>query len=196
MANQDSRIRIKRSTTTGEVPTVAPSTDHSDGTWNATDVYVGEMFLNTADSKLWVRTDGGIKEVAIGGLTVFYKKLTLTPTQVKASNTTPIAFGLTVPTGHYVRLISADQLIDYATTPYATEDVLEIWANGATIKMAQTSLLFATSDTIGIFEPAVGAAAYIQFVAGADLYIKAQSTDPTAGDSPVTIYITYALIPI
>ena len=61
---QDSRILIKTSSVTTEVPTVAPSNDHTDGTWSVVDVYSGEMFLNTADKKIWFRAASSIVEVA------------------------------------------------------------------------------------------------------------------------------------
>ena len=46
MSTQDSRIKIKRSTVTGTVPTVGPSTDHTQPSpaWSATDIYKGELF--------------------------------------------------------------------------------------------------------------------------------------------------------
>lgn len=62
---QDTRIKWKRSTIAGTVPTVAPSTSHLDGTWTATDLYIGEAFLNTNDYKAWLRFAGGIREIAI-----------------------------------------------------------------------------------------------------------------------------------
>lgn len=61
---QDARILIKRSTNTGEVPTAAPSNDHTDGTWDALDIYTGELFLNVQDSKAWFRSNTGIIELA------------------------------------------------------------------------------------------------------------------------------------
>lgn len=61
---QDARILIKRSTNTGEEPTVAPSNDHTDGTWDALDIYTGEIFLNVQDSKAWFRSNTGIIELA------------------------------------------------------------------------------------------------------------------------------------
>jgi hypothetical protein len=56
---QDSRILIKRSTTSGVVPTIPASNDHTDGTWLTTDIYKGELFINQADGKLWLRGDSG-----------------------------------------------------------------------------------------------------------------------------------------
>jgi hypothetical protein len=62
---QDSKIILKNSTISGQVPTVAPSNDHTDGAWNATDIYEGEIMANVADSKVWMRMNAGIREFLI-----------------------------------------------------------------------------------------------------------------------------------
>lgn len=56
----DGRIIIKRSTTAAQTPTVAPSNDHTDGSWTTLDIYKGELFINTADDLIFMRTDSGI----------------------------------------------------------------------------------------------------------------------------------------
>jgi len=55
----------KLSTVTGQVPTVAPSDNHVDGTWDSLDIYIGELFMNAADGKMWCRTNNGIKEIFV-----------------------------------------------------------------------------------------------------------------------------------
>jgi hypothetical protein len=60
----DAKIVIKRSTTSLEVPTVAPTQDHTDGSWSSTDIYSGEFYLNEADEKLYINVSGTIKELA------------------------------------------------------------------------------------------------------------------------------------
>lgn len=62
---QDSRMIQKLSTVTGQVPTVAPSDNHVDGTWDSLDIYIGELFMNAADGKMWCRTNNGIKEIFV-----------------------------------------------------------------------------------------------------------------------------------
>ena len=57
---QNSRLEIKYSTISGASPSIAPSQDHTDGTWTADDIYVGEFYLNAVDDQLWVRTLNGI----------------------------------------------------------------------------------------------------------------------------------------
>ena len=64
--NQNSRIQFKYSTIAGVEPTLAPSMDHTDGTWSPTDLYVGEFFLNAVDNKMWVRTLTGIVPITSG----------------------------------------------------------------------------------------------------------------------------------
>jgi hypothetical protein len=69
MANkiEYSRLVFKRSGVTGVEPTV-PTGDTIDNTWLDTDLLVGEGFINIADDKFWFRTDNGIVEVAMSGV--------------------------------------------------------------------------------------------------------------------------------
>lgn len=63
MIIQNSRIVSKRSTVASEIPTVPTSSDHTDGSWTATDIYKGEFFKNLVDGKIYTRFDSGIKEI-------------------------------------------------------------------------------------------------------------------------------------
>lgn len=63
MTTQDSRILIKTSTTTGQVPSIPSSSNHLDGTWIATDIYKQELMLNITDDKFWYRGNNGIVEI-------------------------------------------------------------------------------------------------------------------------------------
>lgn len=64
---QHSRILLKRSDTHGVTPTVPVSDDHTDGTWGPTDIYVGELFMNTSDELLWIRGASGIVQLGQQG---------------------------------------------------------------------------------------------------------------------------------
>ena len=55
---------MKYSTITGVVPTIPLSADHNDGTWLPTDIYIGEVFVNSADDLTWIRTESGIIPLA------------------------------------------------------------------------------------------------------------------------------------
>ncbi len=72
MIVQNSRIQMKYSTIPGVVPTIPLSDDHTDGTWLPTDLYVGEIFLNSADNLAWWRSQTGLIPFgATGGTSVF-----------------------------------------------------------------------------------------------------------------------------
>lgn len=62
---QRSRMITKKNSNTGVVPTIPLSNDHTDGSWLTTDIYDGEMFLNTTDQKMWYRAGNVIKEVSV-----------------------------------------------------------------------------------------------------------------------------------
>jgi len=65
---QYSRVILKRSGISGATPTInTGSTNHTDGTWSPTDLYEGEIFLNSADDLMWVRTSNGILPISISG---------------------------------------------------------------------------------------------------------------------------------
>ena len=63
---QFSRIINHSITTSGKGFTVPTSNDHTDETWLATDLYVGEFGINLTDDKVYVRTNNGILELAVG----------------------------------------------------------------------------------------------------------------------------------
>lgn len=60
---QFSRIINHRVSTAGTTFTIPTSNDHSDETWLATDLYIGEFGVNVTDDKVYVRTNNGIIEL-------------------------------------------------------------------------------------------------------------------------------------
>ena len=60
MINETRRILIKKGV---GIATVPSSSDHSDGTWLATDIYIGEFYMNTTNGKIYTRTATGIEEI-------------------------------------------------------------------------------------------------------------------------------------
>jgi len=191
MATQDSRIKIKRSTITATVPTVPSSNDHTDGTWTATDIYKGELFFNQADGVLWSRDDNGV--VCLGGSA----SVELTPAQVKTLNTTPITIVGAV-SGYAIEVISASVKIAFNTTAYATNTSLHLHIDGADDNVGQigNNILLATVDQISsAYAPSNPSSGQTQVLANAALQVKVPNGDPTTGDSTVTVYVNYRLIP-
>jgi len=189
MATQDSRIKLKRSTVNSTVPTVPSSNDHTDGTWIATDIYKGELFYNQADGVLWTRGDSGIE--CIQGTA----KLTIATADVLHLNTTPIEIVAAPGAGYAIEVISASMKMVYNSATYATNTSLELLTTGATNSQASTTIKNSAS-TIRRFADAttLGSATATQLVDNAALNVTVASGDPTAGDSDITIYVTYRII--
>lgn len=189
MATQDSRIKLKRSTIAATVPTVPSSSDHTDGTWIATDIYKGELFYNQADGVLWTRGDSGIE--CIQGTA----KLTIATADVLTLNTTPIEIVAAPGAGYAIEVISASMKMVYNSATYATNTSLELITAGATNSQASTVIKNSVS-TIRRFADAttLASATATQLVDNAALNVTVASGDPTAGDSDITVYVNYRII--
>lgn len=61
---QYSRLINHSISTSGKVFTVPSSNDHTDETWLATDLYIGELGVNITDDKVFVRTNNGIVQLS------------------------------------------------------------------------------------------------------------------------------------
>ena len=193
MATQDSRIKIKRSTVSGTVPTVAPSDDHTQPTpaWTATDIYKGELFINQADNVIWSRGDDGV--FCIGGTA----ELAMTAADVKTLNSTPLTI-VSAVSGYAIEVVSASVKIAFNTTAYATNTSLHLHIDGADDNVGQigNNILLATVDQISsAYAPSNPSSGQTQVIANADLQVKVPGGDPTTGDSSVTVYVNYRLIP-
>jgi hypothetical protein len=64
-----SRLLIKRSNVSGEIPTVPPVSAVTLNQFTTTDIFVGEFFANVEDETLYFRTNTGIVEIAVSGST-------------------------------------------------------------------------------------------------------------------------------
>lgn len=60
---QYSRVLHHRSSVSGQPFTLPVSNDHTDQTWLATDLYIGELGINLADDKIFFRSNNGIVEL-------------------------------------------------------------------------------------------------------------------------------------
>ena len=67
LTTEYSRMLLKRATTSGGTPTI-PTGTTIDNTWLPTDIMVGELFMNTATDQLWTRTNNGIVEISLSGI--------------------------------------------------------------------------------------------------------------------------------
>jgi hypothetical protein len=190
MATQDSRIKIKRSTVSSTVPTIPSSSDHTDGTWIATDIYKGELFYNQANDVLWSRGDNGVR--CLGGCA----ELTLSSAQILALNTTPQTIVPAVA-GYAIEAVSVSVKLDYNSSAYATNTDINVVCSGALQSQLKDNVLAASVSTVRKLLPVSGLSATdTQLISNAALLVSVGSGDPTAGNSPITIFVNYRLIPV
>jgi len=126
------------------------------------------------------------------------KVVTLETASILLLNTTPIATGIGAPgAGLALYPVFALVSVDFNAAAYATNTTLGIRAVGATHTMLQdTEVIKATVDTIRPMSVVAGIAATTttQVIENVDLEIFVDSGDPTAGDSPLNIYIYYKTV--
>lgn len=186
----NARQIMKRTATASTVPTIPSSSDHTDGTWLATDIYKGEMFYNEANDSLWTRGTNGI--VHLGGRA----KLTIPTAQVLTLNSIPVAFGLTVPSGYYVQPTSIAASLDYNSIAYATNTRVAIRFIGAASGLSVFNNAFLSSASDAFFSVGHSSPTGTNVIVNTDIEAYVETGNPTAGNSGITIYLTYVLIKI
>lgn len=114
---QYSRIINHAISTSGQTFTVPSSNDHTDETWLATDLYIGEFGVNVTDDKVYVRTNNGILQLSAG-------------TASGATTSTPAVFQFNSPHIQIGTTYSADSVsprsgyyTDLGTSTYRWKDL-------------------------------------------------------------------------
>jgi hypothetical protein len=150
------------------------------------------MFYNEANDSLWTRGTNGI--VHLGGRA----KLVIPTAQVLTLNSVPVAFGLTVPSGYYTQVLGASASIVYNSAAYATNTQLQLTNGGAAAlgTIGNNFLASTVSKTTTSYSPENPTAGQTQVLSATDVFVIARTGNPTAGDSDITVYLTYVLIKI
>lgn len=199
----DSRILLKRSTTAGATPTVPASSSHTDGTWVNTDIYEGELFLNTADARLFTRQGSNIKEIGLQNSligTSRFATLTLTSAQILDLYTTPITLVSAPGVGKTIVLKNAWARLNFNTTAYFTAFSPTIYmylgiqgANGniainedvVQSAITRVTKFHMTEDVVAVNQK--------NYVENAALRILLDA-DPTVGDGTIDILLEYMVL--
>ena len=117
-----SRLLIKRSNVSGEIPTVPPVSAVTLNQFTPTDIFVGEFFANVEDETLYFRTNTGIVEIAVSGSTG-----TTVPSLIQVLNQGNTTGGLGI------EVSSGDTITYNGLTSGVTTTFLGLDASGNTI---------------------------------------------------------------
>lgn len=137
-----SRLIIKRTAQTGEVPTIPPVTATTLNQMIPTDLFIGEFFLNEVDDLLWIRTENGILPISLSGSTGSTGNQTLTEVLFEGN-----------ATNGYDMVVSSGDTIQYGGLPYLdTTRILGLDASGNTIETSVSTggdSLWTSGSTLG-----------------------------------------------
>jgi hypothetical protein len=156
----------------------------ANGVQNVTAIGVNGLTITESDKV--INGVGGIQTA----------KLFIPSAEVLTLNSVPKAFGLSVPAGYYAKPMGADLFVDFNSISYATNLQVSISAAGGSHFMLRSinDPLGSTVSTFSQLSLAQDSFDLTQIVGGADLEVFVPAGDPTAGDSDITIYLTYVLI--
>ena len=127
-------------------------------------------------------------------------KLHIPTAEVLTLSSNPKAFGITVPAGYYAKVLDVDASMIYNTTQYATNGnigVRYVGANSSVYGFDDNGFLFgALSRTVSGTKVMIDGLTDTQIIEATDLEVYVETGEPTDGDSDITIYCTYILIPV
>ena len=129
-----SRMLVKRTAQTGEVPTIPPVSAVTLNQMIPTDLFVGEFFLNETDDLLWVRTDNGILPISLSG-----------STGTTLQTLTQVLFQGNTTNGYNIEVSNGDTIVFSGLSSGATTTILGLDASGNTIT---TTVSGATQDLV------------------------------------------------
>jgi hypothetical protein len=98
--------------------------------------------------------------------------------------------------GYYIQVLTASCKVDFNTTAYAGGTTLVIQTDTATrVQHTLNNTLNASLSRISVStQQGISAAADTQLISNKGIYLQAQTTNPTLGNSDIIIYLTYRII--
>jgi len=121
--------------------------------------------------------------------------LTIASADVLTLNSTPLTIVGAVA-GYAIEVVSASVKVDFNTTPYATNTDINVVCSGALQSQLKDNVLAASVSTVRkLLSPSGLSATDTQLISNASLLVSVGTGDPMAGDSDITVYVNYRLIP-
>jgi hypothetical protein len=121
--------------------------------------------------------------------------VTIASADVLQLNSTPIEIVAAPGAGYAIEVVSASVKIDFNSAAYATNTAIQLIVNGATTAQYGGGILNATvATTKKLPEISTSSSTTTQLITNAALQVSTLIGNPTAGDSDITVYITYRII--
>lgn len=128
--------------------------------------------------------------------TILYTSVTMTTAELLVGFGTPKLI-IAAPSASYaIEVLSTSFKMTYNTTPYATNTTMAVYTDTATVNQFESTTFLAgtvTRTIRGLLQGLSGATS-TQIIAGKAVYASVKTGNPTAGDSDITIYVSYRLI--
>ncbi len=189
------RMLIKRTSLTGEVPTIPSSgsgaidvNDHTAGGWRPTDLYVGEMYVNTADDRAWIRFADQIVELDVITGYPSFTDLVDTPASYSGEASKLLAVNSAETGLEFIDNTTVTSITDLSDTPATiTDDKVLVGDSGSYVEQDYITTFDGLEDTevfsgnaLSIYR--VNAAeTSLEAVAGSSVFVDLTSLQTAAG---------------
>jgi hypothetical protein len=153
--------------------------------------------INTFDTEITESNSMYINGVVVNTESINQTKTVRIPSaDVLNVFTTPYLLIDSPGVGHFIQVLTASCKVNFNTTAYATATTLTILTDTATrIQHSFSNALNATLSRMCVSaQQGINGAADTQLISDKGVYLKAQTGNPTAGDSDIIIYLTYRII--
>ena len=174
-----------------------PTTQSAAPSWSGSN---GELIPATVGGNHYLYMSMGDNWVSspftgTGGAIIKEASLTIASADVLTLNSTPITIVPAQGAGTVIEVLSAFVSIDFNTTAYATNTFIQLIVNGATTAQYGGGILNATvATTKKLPEISTTSSTTTQLITNAALQVSTLIGNPTAGDSDITVYVTYRII--
>lgn len=128
------------------------------------------------------------------GVEIFEIKKAITTAQVLTLNSSPITIVSAPGANKTTKVIKATVELTYNSIAYATNTVLQIEHAGSNKVMNQLDMLAAANDHFSDIPDVNSAPGDDQLVENAAIQATVQTGNPTTGNSPINIYVTYIIL--
>jgi len=131
-----------------------------------------------------------------GGCDVYCTSLVIPTASVLTLFATPIEIVAAPGSGYAIEVISASFSSTFNSVAYATNTNLLLITDTATVEQYNysTGLAFTVTTHKQMIVKAASAVGATQIIANKALYVKAETGNPTAGNSDIKVYVQYRII--